>query len=146
MGNSFGYLDVHDTARFLAGVATVLADGARFVVDAATVAETLLPHLELGGLPDRHAVGDVALTNRHHYDATTSTLVTDMTLERGHERAERRVGHRVMTCREVVAALDGAGLEVTHVDGDTDGVAFTVGASRCLVTAVRVRRAAKSPG
>ena len=89
MGNSFGYLDPAGTARYLDGVAGVLADGARFVVDAATVAEILLPHLELGDGDERHAVGDVALTNRHHYDAAASTLVTDMTLERGGERAER---------------------------------------------------------
>jgi SAM-dependent methyltransferase len=34
MGNSFGYLDADDTARFLAGVAGVLTAGAPFVVDA----------------------------------------------------------------------------------------------------------------
>ncbi len=61
MGNSFGYLDPAGTARFLDGVAAVLADGARFVVDAATVAEILLPQLELGSGDERHAVGDVAL-------------------------------------------------------------------------------------
>ena len=54
MGNSFGYLDAPDTARFLAGVAALLVDGGRFVVDAATAAECLLPHLELGGDDDRH--------------------------------------------------------------------------------------------
>jgi len=100
-----------------------------------------------GSADDRHAIGDVALTNRHHYDATTSTLMTDMVLEHGHDRAERRVGHRVMTCREVVTALDDAGLQVAAVDGDTDGADFTVGAPRCLVTAVRVRKTlAKSGG
>ncbi len=64
-----------------------------------------------------------------------------MVLERGGERAERRVGHRVMTCREVVAALGDAGFTVARVDGDTEGAEFTVGAPRCLVTAVRVSRA-----
>ncbi len=69
MGNSFGYLGPVDTARFLSGAAAVLVDGARLVIDAATVAETLLPHLELAGEADRYAVGDVALTNRHRYHA-----------------------------------------------------------------------------
>jgi hypothetical protein len=104
------------------------------------VAEILLPHLELGGGDDRHAMGDAALTNRHHYEAATSTLVTDMTLELGDRRAERRVRHRVLTCREVVTALDDAGFELVRLDGDVDGRELTVGAPRCLVTAVRVRR------
>jgi SAM-dependent methyltransferase len=136
MGNSFGYLDAEDTDRFLAGVARALRPGAPFVIDVATAAETLLPHLDTDGT-DRHEVGDVSLTNAHEYDAPTSTLVTRMVLERGGERDERVVRHRVMTCREVVDALARAGFALDRIDGDLDGREFTVGASRCLVRAVR---------
>ena len=108
------------------------------MVDAATAAESLLPHLELGGDVDRHEVGDVALTNSHHYDAETSTLVTDMVLERGGERAERRVGHRVMTCREIVDALARAGLDLERIDGDLDGRGIHDRLPAVLVTATRL--------
>lgn len=143
MGNSFGYLDAAATDRFLAGVARVLRPHARFVIDVATAAETLLPGLELGG-DDRHEVGDAALTNAHHYDVATSTLVTHMVLERGGERDERVVRHRVFTCREVVEALGRAGFAVDGIDGDLDGRPFELGAPRCLVRAVR--RADRRPG
>ena len=89
-------------------------------------------------------VDDVALTNRHHYDAVSSTLVTDMVLERGGERAERHVGHRVMTCREIVVALRAVGLAVERIDGDLDGEEFTIGSPRCLVTATRLPRVGAS--
>ena len=83
MGNSFGYLDPAGTARFLAGVAAALAGPAPGSSSTPPRwPRSLLPHLELGDGDERHAVGDVALTNRHHYDAATSTLVTDMMLER----------------------------------------------------------------
>jgi len=136
MGNSFGYLDAEGTDRFLAGVARALRPGAPFVIDVATAAEALLPHLETDGV-DRHEVGDVSLTNTHHYDAPTSTLVTRMVLERGGERDERVVRHRVLTCREVVDALDRAGFDLDGIDGDLDGRPFAVAAPRCLVQAVR---------
>jgi SAM-dependent methyltransferase len=136
MGNSFGYLDAEATARFLAGVARALRPGARFLVDVATAAESLLPHLDPEGF-DRHEVGDVSLTNTHHYDVPTSTLVTRMVLERGGERDERTVRHRVLSCREVVTALDRAGFDLDGIDGDVDGRPFTLGAPRCLVRAVR---------
>jgi SAM-dependent methyltransferase len=136
LGNSFGYLDDAATARFLAGVARALRPGARFVVDLATAAEAVLPHLETDGA-DRHQAGDVSLTNTHHYDALTSTLVTQMVLERGGERDERVVRHRVFTCREVIAALERAGFEVDGIDGDLDGHPFALGAPRCLVRAIR---------
>lgn len=137
MGNSFGYLDPADTHRFLAGISRALRPDARFVLDAATVAESLVPHLDPDGT-DRHEVGDVSLTNSHRYDAPTSTLVTRMVLASGDERAERVARHRVMTCREVVAALARANLVVERIDGDLDGGPFALGAPRCLVTAVRV--------
>ncbi len=137
MGNSFGYLDAGDTARFLAGVADALVVGAPFVVDAATVAESLLPHLEVGDdTVDRHARGGAVLTNRHRYDVHTSTLVTAMTLECDGERAEREARHRVMTCREVVEALADTGFTVERIDGDTEGHEFVPGSPRCLVTAI----------
>jgi SAM-dependent methyltransferase len=137
MGNSFGYLDADDTARFLAGVAGALTAGAPFVVDAATVAESLLPHLDLGDdVVDRHAHDGAVLTNRHRYDIRSSTLVTAMTLEYHGERAEREARHRVMTCREVVDALADAGFVVERIDGDTEGHEFVPGSPRCLVTAI----------
>jgi hypothetical protein len=67
-----------------------------------------------------------------------------MVLERGGERAERVVRHRVMTCREVVDALARAGFALERIDGDLDGSAFALGAPRCLVRAVR--RADERPG
>jgi SAM-dependent methyltransferase len=137
MGNSFGYLDGPATDAFLAGVARVVRPGGRFVVDAATVAEALLPHFAPDGGEDRHEVGDVVLANVHRYDVPTSTLVTRMTLERGGERAERVVRHRVLTTREVVEALDRAGFTLERIDGDLDGTPFVPGADRCLVTVVR---------
>jgi SAM-dependent methyltransferase len=143
MGNSFGYLDDAATERFVAGVARVLRPGARFVVDASTVAEALLPRLDTDGV-DRHTAGGVALTNEHHYDVRTSALVTRMVLERGDERAERTVVHRVLAAREVVAALARAGFDVERIDGDLDGQEFVVGSPRCLVRAVR--RVGDAPG
>jgi SAM-dependent methyltransferase len=140
MGNSFGYLDAAATDRFVAGVARALRPGARFLIDVATAAESLLPQLEPDG-SDRHEVGDVALTNTHHYDVSTSTMVTRMVLERGDERDERVVRHRVLTCREVVTSLDRAGFDLAGIDGDLDGRPFTVGAPRCLVRAVRRAKA-----
>lgn len=49
MGNSFGYPDRAGTRSFLAGVADALVRGGRWVVDAATVAEIVLPRLEPPG-------------------------------------------------------------------------------------------------
>jgi hypothetical protein len=42
-----------------------------------------------------------------------------------------------MTCREIVDALDRAGFDLDGIDGDLDGRAFSLGASRCLVRAIR---------
>jgi SAM-dependent methyltransferase len=134
MGNSFGYLDTAGTAAFLHGVAAALRPGARFVVDAAIAAESVLPHL---GTHDRYERDGATLVMDNAYEPRTSTMVTDMTLEAGGRRARRVVRHRVMTCREIVEALEGAGLAVDDLCGGLDGEPYAMGSSRCLVVATR---------
>ncbi|MGH9280071.1 MAG: class I SAM-dependent methyltransferase [Acidimicrobiales bacterium] len=135
MGNSFGYLGPSDTAAFVAALAHALRSGARFVLDAATVAEAVLPHLGGGG--GRHEGDGAVLTVTDDYDARTSTMINRMVLEAGDRRDERVAYHRVMTCREVVDTLEGAGLAVEDIAGGLDGEAFSLGARRCLITARR---------
>lgn len=134
MGNSFGYLDTRDTLRFLEGLAALLRPGGRFVLDAATVAECVLPALGPG---DRYEAGDALLVNVSSYDARRSTVVTDMTLAVGQRQAQRVVRHRVMTCREIVDSMEGSGLLVDQIFGGLDDEPFVVGSPRCLVVATR---------
>ncbi len=134
MGNSFGYLAPDDTATFLTDLAARIRPGGRFVLDAATAAEAMLPHL---GHDARYEAGGAVLTSVHAYDVMTSTQVTEMTLELGDRRDERVARHRVMTCREIVELLDGAGFAVDEIAGGLDGEAFVVGSPRCLITARR---------
>lgn len=141
MGNSFGYLDVEGTNAFLAGVAGCLAADARFVVDAAMVAESVLPHL---GGSERHQAGDCVLTTTNDYDVRRSTVVSTMVLQRGRQRSERVARHRVVTCRELIATFEDTGFEVVDIAGATDGTPFALGSPRCLVTARRARRAVSS--
>ncbi len=134
MGNSFGYLSSRDTLRFLQGLSASLRPGARFVVDAATVAEIVLPHL---GERDRYEAGDAVLVNENSYDPHQSTVVTEMTLVAGQRQAQRVVRHRVMTCREIVESLERADLTVNEIFGGLDGEPFALGSPRCLVVATR---------
>lgn len=134
MGNSFGYLGLRDTEAFLAGLARAVRHGGRFVLDAATAAETVLPHL---GDRDRYEAGGAVLTLVNTYEVATSTLVNRMTLELGDQRDERVARHRVLTCREIVDLLAAAGFTVEEISGGLDGEPFEVGAHRCLVTARR---------
>jgi len=134
MGNSFGYLSDGDSKVFLAGLAAVVRPGGRFVLDAATVAEALLPN---AGAGDRYEVGDAVLTLVNTYDVRTSTQVNEMTLELGDQRDQRVARHRVMTCREIVELLEGAGFAVDEIAGGLDGEPFRIGSHRCLITAHR---------
>ncbi|MCA1692292.1 MAG: class I SAM-dependent methyltransferase [Actinobacteria bacterium] len=135
MGNSFGYLGHRDTVALLDGLAAKLRPGARFVLDAATVAEIVLPRL---GERDRHEAGGAVLTNVHTYEVRTSTMVTATTLELGDQRDDRVARHRVMTCREIVDLVEDAGFSVEEIAGGLDGEEFRVGAPRCLITARRI--------
>jgi SAM-dependent methyltransferase len=132
MGNSFGYLSPLDTYIFLNDLSTVLRPGARFVLDAAIVAECVLPHL---GAHGRYESNGATLVNDNTYDAITSTMVTDMTLTCAGRQARREVRHRVMTCGQIVEDLRRADFGVEHVFGGLDGEPFELGSPRCLIVA-----------
>ena len=134
MGNSFGYLNTRDTVTFLRDLATTLRPGGRFVLDAATAAESVLPQI---AEHDRYEEGDAVLDNVNSYDPLQSTMITHMTLESGGRRAQRVVRHRVMTCREIVELLEDQGLVVDDVYGDVEDAPFELGANRCLMVATR---------
>jgi SAM-dependent methyltransferase len=136
MGNSFGYLNVRDTAVFVHDLVAALRPGGRFVLDAATAAEVVLPGIAEHDRYDADE-GDAVLDNVHSYDPLQSTMITHMTLESGGRRDQRVVRHRVMTCREIVELLEGEGLVVDEVFGDVDDTPFELGADRCLVVATR---------
>jgi len=134
MGNSFGYLNSSDTVAFLDRLAASLRIGARFVLDAATVAEIALPR---AGGRDRYEVDGAVLINEHSYDVRQSTMVTDMTLAVGERKARRVVRHRVMTCREIIEFLGRANLIVDEIFGGIDGEPFSLDSPRCLIVARR---------
>lgn len=92
-----GYLGSADTVAFLTALAARVRPGGRFLLDAATVAECVLAHLGGG---DRYEAGGAVLTTVDTYEAATSTMVNEMTLELGDRRDHRVARHRVMTCRE----------------------------------------------
>ena len=56
-GNSFGFLKYADMEKFLSGVARALKPGARFIVETAMAAESLLPDFEEQTC---HEVGDIS--------------------------------------------------------------------------------------
>jgi SAM-dependent methyltransferase len=134
MGNSFGYLNGRDTLVFLRDLAGALRPGGRFVLDAAIAAESVLPQL---AEHDRYEEGDAVLDNVNSYDPLQSTMITHMTLEAGGRREQRVVRHRVMTCREIVEALETCDLVVDDVFGSLDDEPFELGANRCLMVATR---------
>jgi hypothetical protein len=49
----------------------------------------------------------------------------------------RATHHYVLTCREIVALLEDAGLEVRSLYADTRGTPFTLGEPRLIVVAER---------
>jgi len=57
-GNSFGFLEYADMEKFLAGVARALTPGARFIVNTAMAAESVLPDLR----------SRVVTNGRHRHD------------------------------------------------------------------------------
>jgi SAM-dependent methyltransferase len=129
-GNSFGYLADDENADFLAAIARALKPGARFIIDAPAIAESLLPHL----MEKRTiALGDITATIDTRYDHEQGRMFNDFTFSRAGVDDKRAASQRIYTYRELIELLRGAGLKLVASFGSLDGEPYKLGAHRLLV-------------
>lgn len=135
-GNSFGYFPHAAMSQFTADLAQRLEPGARFVVDTATCAESLLVELEARSW--QRIDDDLVLLLECEYDVRESRLDTTYTSILRDQVVDRRTAHHyVFTSGEIVRMLEAAGLEVVELFGDLDGSPFELGSERLLTVAER---------
>lgn len=135
-GNSFGYFPHAEMQLFTQHVAERLSSGARFVIDTATCAESLLVELERRSW----VKVDEALTllMECEYDVRTSRLDTTYTSVLRDKVVDRRTAHHfVFTSAQIVDMLERSNFEVLELFGDLDGSAFELGSERLLIVAQR---------
>ena len=131
-GNAFGYFPHADMITFVAGVAKALKPHGRFVVDAASAAESLLPKV-----PGREwfQLDDIMFLEDHRYLAEESCLETQAVFIRNGTVERLTWWHWIFTAAEIRRMLEGAGLRVTHCLGSLDEKPFTVGSPLFIVAA-----------
>ncbi len=125
VGNSFGYLDDNGNFEFLKTIHRVLTSGARFVLDASSVAENVLPrihdHTEM-------EVGNIRFIEDNRYDHRSGRLETEYTFVRGNQTEKKFGSHRIYTYRELDILLSEAGFKECQAFGSIDGEPFKFGA------------------
>ena len=133
-GNSFGYFPRVETRLFTAHLAERLVPGARFVLDTATCAESLLVELERQSWV--RVDDELVLLLECAYDARASRLDTTYTSVLRDQVVDRRTAHHyVFTSGEIVEMLEAAGFEVIELFGDLEMSPFELGSERLLVVA-----------
>lgn len=136
MGNSFGYFPRAETQQFLHAVAKMLAPGARFVIDTACAAESIL--LDLQRQWWTRVDDELTVLLECAYDPRESRLATTYTsLLRG-QVVDQRVAHNyIFTSGEIIHMLDSAGFTTRELLADLDDSPFELGSDRLLLTAER---------
>jgi SAM-dependent methyltransferase len=138
-GNSFGYFDPQESARFLRGVANALRPDAAFVLETGALAESLLPSLQQSR---RIEIEEMIFSSTNAYDANDSRLDIDYTFERGDLRETKAASTWVFTAREVSDMLRAAGFAGVTIYASADGTPFTLGSPRAIFVARRSDRIA----
>lgn len=128
-GNSFGYLPHADTLEFLRRLATALAPGARFLVESGTVAECLLPRLELESAFEEKGIRFEA---KRRFAAEESALHIAYRISRGDDVESFTARQAVYTSGELVRMFAAAGLALDALYADVDGAPFALGAQRWI--------------
>ncbi|HEY2733991.1 MAG TPA: class I SAM-dependent methyltransferase, partial [Polyangiales bacterium] len=135
-GNSFGYFPRAEMQRFASALAQRLAPGARFVIDTATAAESLLVELERRSWV--RIDDELLLLLECEYCARESRLDTTYTSILRDRVVDRRTAHHyVFTSGEIAYMLDSAGFATLELFEDLDGSPFELGSERLLIVAER---------
>ncbi|HEX6190697.1 MAG TPA: methyltransferase domain-containing protein [Pyrinomonadaceae bacterium] len=129
-GNSFGFLEYADMEKFLAGVARALKPGARFLVNTAMAAESVLPDFEEQSC---HEMGDIVMTIKERYIAEESCVDSEYIFERDGEIDSRKAKHWIYTVAEIRRMLERAGFEVLNCCGSLKGEPFKLGSRELFV-------------
>lgn len=136
MGNSFGYFPRAETQQFLNAVAKVLSPGARFVIDTACAAESIL--LDLQRQWWTRVDDNLTVLLECAYDPRESRLATTYTTLLDGQITDRRVAHNyVFTSGEIIHMLDIAGFITDDLLSDLDDSPFELGSDRLLLIAER---------
>ncbi len=145
LGNSFGYFGGPDDARFIRRVASALKPAGRFLLNTATVAESLLPNYPED---ETLTVDGISLRLRDRYDARESVLVTEYAFQRSGRQERRTSRHSVYTVAEVIRFCEAAGLRVLDLFGSTERDPYRLGAPQLYLLAEKdpTRRRPARPG
>ena len=133
-GNSFGYLDDKGNADFLTAVFRCLKPGGRFILDAASVAEAILPRLQERTWTKFE---DILFLEDQRYDHVLSRLDTEYTFIREGKTEKKFGSHRIYTYRELCQLLENAGFTNYEAFGSLNRVAFKLGSPGLLFVATK---------
>ena len=132
MGNSFVYLPVHWVDRSLGEVKCPLRPGGRFVLESATVAESMTASF---AERTEHDFGGVRVVAHHRLDPEHDRVVSELEIT---DRAGVRtlvIDQLVLPSARIAALVEAAGLQVSALLGSTDGAPYAATAGSLLVVA-----------
>ncbi len=129
-GNSFGYVGDDESRAFLRTIAAALVPGARFVLDAAAVAENVLTAFSPRSEVERNGFRFVA---ERRYDLPASTMHIHYRIERGGEVEEFDARQAVYSAAELSRMAAAAGFGVESLHGGISGEAAALGRPLILV-------------
>lgn len=132
MGNSFGYFPVPGVERFLAEVARLLRPGGRFVLESATVLESMQASF---AEETEHDFGGVRVVGRHRFDG--DRVVSELTVEDTDGVRNLTIDQLSLPSSRIADLVDAAGLEVDGLVGDTAGTPYDASSGSLLVLAHR---------
>jgi SAM-dependent methyltransferase len=137
-GNSFAFMEHADMEEFLRGVAQALKPGARFIVETAMAAESVLPDFEE---QTSHEIGDISVTIKERYRAEESCIDSEYIFERDGKSETRKSKEWIYTVAEIRRMLEHAGFEVLEIYGSLKFEPYKLGTRELFVFAQRVSEA-----
>jgi SAM-dependent methyltransferase len=131
-GNSFGYVDDDGIEKFVAGVSRALKPGARFIIDTAMAAESIIPNLDESWWMQ---AGDVHVMIHNEYEVADSRLHTTLKFLQNGKLETREIYHRVYTVMEIRKLLERHAFTLIALHADIDAKPYELSEPQLWITA-----------
>ncbi len=112
LGNSFGYFSIEKMKIFIEKVAGCLDTGARFIINSAMIAESILPNFANYARNRSHTIGNITMDVTNIYNAREGYMMSKLFYTKEGRAEEHAFKHYIFTLNEVKRLLNAFGLRM----------------------------------
>jgi cyclopropane fatty-acyl-phospholipid synthase-like methyltransferase len=138
LGNSFGYFNEDKMRIFTGKVSQCLLPGAKWIINTAMLAESILPNLSALAKRKTYTAKDITMQVENNYRPDDRCMISYLTYNKGVLEERHSFKHYVFSLNEIIRLLRSNKLEVTDIFNSISRDSYRQGDPQAYIIATRL--------